>query len=40
MHELATRRCLQWWCQRIAKTRLYWAHTITKRRKKFIGFAL
>jgi len=24
MHvELAERRCLQWWCQRIAKTRLY-----------------
>jgi len=23
MRELAARRCLQWWCQRIAKTRLY-----------------
>jgi len=20
---IAVRRCLQWWCQRIAKTRLY-----------------
>jgi len=23
MHELAARRCLQWWCQRIAKAVLY-----------------
>jgi len=24
MHiELAARRCWQWWCERIAKTRLY-----------------
>jgi len=33
MHvDLAARRCLQWWCQRIATTRLYKTHKIFKRR--------
>jgi len=33
MHDVGARRCLQWRCQRIAKTCLYKAHKISKRRK-------